>query len=154
MKKLKLLLFILLSMALTACDSSEETLKKFDVDKISFEITDQFESSSSISYTIKVTNNTEVLISHLDLYLSFPIILANGIKENSYMTIGIPLDNIVNLEKGESIEFVLKAPLDTEFMNLEAIDSEHPSIELKGYVNKDIPFGISGSINALVKGMQ
>jgi len=94
------------------------------------------------------------LISHLDLYLSFPIILANGTKGNSYVTIGMPLDHIVNLEKGESIEFALNAPLDTEFMNLDAIDSEHPSIELRGYVNKDIPFGISGSMNALVKGMQ
>ena len=78
MKKLKLLLFVLLSIALTACDSSEETLKKFDVDKISFKITDQFESSSAISYTIKVTNNTEVLISHLNLYLSFSIKIVNG----------------------------------------------------------------------------
>lgn len=154
MKKLKLLLFIILSMTLTACSSSEETLKKFDVDKISFEITDQFENSSTIAYTIKVTNNTEVLISYLDLYLSFPLIIGNGTKGNSYVTIGMPLDNTIILEKGESLEFGLNAPLDTEFMNLDAIDSEHPSIELRGYVNKDIPFGISGSINALVKDNQ
>ncbi|MFJ7952450.1 hypothetical protein ACIQZG_13075 [Lysinibacillus sp. NPDC096418] len=135
---------------LIACKSNEEqVLEKFDPKKIDFSnfLVETIAEIETKTYSIKVTNNSEVPLEYLNLYLSYPIVLENGSKSNDFSIIGLPLENNAKLEHGQSINFTFVANLET--VHLEKVDVDSPMLKLIGFINNNTPFDITGAAEAL-----
>lgn len=147
MKKLNLLLFVFFIAVLSGCSSDEKVLEKFDDRQIDIKLTHQYENDYFVGYVINLTNNSEVTISFLNLYVSLPVVTKEGEQQNDFVIVGVPQNmDKVHLKNGESMEFTFDALL--ESINLENVNKENPEVKITGYIDEDIPFGISGNISA------
>lgn len=127
----------------------------FSDENIKFNIIDIQSTTEYKAYTIEVTNDNRIELTHLELFLSYPIKTENGSESNPFVIKGEPetLKRPVNLKSGESIQFSIVAPIKKVFSNSNLLDLENPSVELNGYVvkgKKEIPFGMIGGLDVFV----
>lgn len=151
MQRLKLLIVSLLSLSLLmACTNNEdEVLENLDTSKIIFtNFSDNKAENNFKTYSVTITNENKIPIEYLNLYLSYPITTENGVKGNDFYAIGIPSKSNTELKENESITFTFSVNL--ESINIEKVDINNPSLNLRGFANKNVPFEIGGGIGALL----
>ena len=153
MKKLKLIAVLILSFGLlTACKANDDqVLEQFDTTKVDFSnfLVETIAEIETKTYSITITNNSEVPLDFINLYLSYPLVKENGSKNNDFSIIGMPSGNTAELGQGESINFIFVANLET--VDLEKVDIDNPILKLRGYINKSVPFDITGVIGGLLE---
>lgn len=89
-------------------------------------------------------------LTHLSLYLSYPIKLQKGSQSNPFEIKGKTNQAIVTLEKGQSAQFTFYAPIKQVFGDSTLLDFNTPEIELDGYTkqgNTETPFEMGGDLS-------
>lgn len=153
-QRIGLLSTTLIALLLTACSSHDE-FPHFDDEDIRFSLIDTLENPpGNLSYTIEVTNQGNVEIGFLRLFLDYPLKQQNGSRSNPFKTEGkTDVGNPVKLPPNEKAYFYVSAPVADAFGdNVAALDFDHPNIGLDGYVidgKKTIPFSIHGGLSVL-----
>ncbi|MFK7693092.1 hypothetical protein [Paenibacillus sp. HJGM_3] len=106
-------------------------------------------------YDLELQNTGKIEIGFISLFLGYPIKVSNGSKSNPFKVEGATRDaKPIKLGTNEKITFHVVAPVEEVFGATAALDFDHPSLEIKGYAMKGdqaIPFGISGSLELLVR---
>ncbi len=143
-------LFFLLCI-MTSCSSKTVS---FDDKKIDFKLVNHKLMDSEQSYTIEVKNNSSLELTHLILYLSYPIKQTNGTKSNPFSMEGRTNGGSpINLKKGETVKFNFYVPIKEVFGDTKRLDFNNPEIKLVGYFkkgSKEVPFGMSGDLKVYV----
>ncbi|SOC41523.1 hypothetical protein [Ureibacillus acetophenoni] len=147
-----LIFFVILLGTLFGCSANKES---FDDRNISFYIVEKEATAEYESYRFEIANNTGYELTHLIFNLSYPIKELNGSKSNPYEIEGKPVnaDLHVNLKSGETMTFLIDAPIKEVFGDTDLLDIEYPNIKLRGYYKdgkEEIPFGISGGLSVLI----
>lgn len=151
MQRLKLLIVSLLSLSLLmACTKKDDEITdNLDTSKITFsEFSDENSENNFKTYSVTITNENELPIEYLNLFLSYPIITENGTKGNDFYAIGLPSKSNTELKENESITFTFSVNL--ESINIEKVDINNPSFKLRGFANENVPFEIGGGLGALL----
>ena len=142
MKKFLVYLIIIIMIITTSCSS--KTTENMNLDEIKINILNQENSDLGISYFIEVKNNSDFIIKHVSLFLSYPINKES--RENPYKVEESmsKKENIIKPE--EVVKFYVFTPLKEAGLDTYVLNIEHPSIKLKGYYiskeKEEIPFAI------------
>lgn len=153
-KQLKRLIVSCLSLAMLSGVSGCSTIsQRFNDKDVHFKLINHQSLNGSEEFTIQLTSTSPMDLTHLTLYLDYPIKISNGIKENLFAIKGQTNQAPVNLEKGQSAQFTFYAPIKEVFGDSQALDFKNPEIDLEGCTkegNKEIPFEIGGALEVFV----
>ncbi len=100
-------------------------------------------------YTIEVRSTSPLELTHLTMYLSYPIKTSTGLQGNPFLLKGSTNKQVVNLENGQSIQFTFDAPIEEVFGDTQLLDFKHPDIVLDGFTkegSREIPFEMGGDL--------
>jgi len=149
----RILLYSLGLMALSAASGCATTPHQFNDKDVHFKMVSHQPMSSmsgSELYTIEVRSTSPLELTHLTMYLSYPIITSTGSQVGDpFLLKGSTEKQVVDLENGQSIQFAFVAPITKVFGNTQLLDFKHPDITLDGfskYGNKEIPFEMGGDL--------
>jgi hypothetical protein len=129
------------------------TPQRFDDKDVHFKLVNHQSMKGAEAYTIQISSTSPTELTHLSLYLGYPIKIPNGSKENPFSIKGRTNEAIVNLEKGQSAQFTFYAPIREVFGDSKLLDFNSPEIDLEGYTkegNTEIPFEIGGALEVFV----
>ena len=146
------ILFSLGLIALGVVSGCATTPQQFNDKDVHFKMV-SYQPMSSMSgsemYTIQVKSTSPLELTHLTMYLSYPIKTANGSQGNPFLLKGSTNEQVVNLQNGQSVKFSFVAPIKKVFGNSQLLDFKHPDIELDGFAkegSKEIPFEMGGDL--------
>lgn len=148
----RVILFSLGLIALSAVSGCATTPQQFNDTDVHFKIVSHQPMSSMSGtelYTIQVKSTSPLELTHLTMYLSYPIKTADGTQGNPFLLKGSTSEQVVNLQNGQSVKFSFVAPIGKVFGNSHLLDFKHPDIELDGFTkegSKEIPFGMGGDL--------
>ncbi len=101
------------------------------------------------AYTIEVKSTSPLELTHLTMYLGYPIKKSTASQWNPFLLKGRTDKQVVNLQDGQSVQFAFYAPIKAVFGNSQFLDFKHPDIELDGFTkqgSKETPFEMEGDL--------
>lgn len=104
-----------------------------DIENIQLELLGGNQAPNGLIYTIKLSNQTDLLIKQNNVYLSFPIKTESGSKGNEFKIEA--KNNKLNIKPGEEVLLTVFAPKEMYEGN-PSIEVENPTIEINGYFNE------------------
>lgn len=121
---------------------------RFDDRDIKIRLVSQQKTDDYRTYSIEVKNTGEREIRYLSFYLYYPILTANGAKSNPFRIEGtVNQGKPVNLKAGESVRYLVFAPIKEVFGSTALLDVDHPGVRLTGYAKDgktELPFEMEG----------
>ena len=145
----RIILFSLGVMALSVVSGCATTPQGFDDKDVHFKMVSHQSMSGTEVYTIEVKSTSPLELTHLTMYLNYPIKTSAGLQGNPFILKSRTNKQVVNLENGQSIQFTFDAPIKEVFGNTQLLDFKHPNIELDGFAKEgstEIPFGMGGDL--------
>ncbi|GMA64952.1 hypothetical protein NZD89_06090 [Alicyclobacillus fastidiosus] len=149
----KLGLFLCSAMLFGVVSGCSTTPQIFDDKDVHFKLLNQQSMNGAETYTIQIMSTSPMELTHLSLYLDYPIKLQNGHESNPFQIKGRTNQSIVTLDKGQSTQFTFYAPIKQVFGDSTLLDFNHPDIELDGFSkegSKEIPFEIAGDLSVFL----
>ena len=102
----------------------------------SIKIADKQPMPTGTGYTLTLKNTSIYNIKQNSVYISYPIIIGNGLRMNNCKVEAI--GNELDIKPNEEVTLFVFIPLENYKEN-ESLDINRPQYELKGYFNKVIP---------------
>lgn len=149
-KKRIAFLVILISSCITlissGCTSAKVTNLPEELEKIKLEVVTKSELPEGISYSIKLTNGSSLVIKQNNVYISYPMHIGENTKSLNKAKIEAE-GNKIDIRPGD--EVILNAFIPDGIFNSDKVDLSILQYEIKGYIGevKDVNrFGRSGDV--------
>lgn len=141
-------------LTLTIVSGCATTPQRFDDTDVHFKLVYHQSRDGIDVYRIEVKSTSPLELTHLTMYLSYPLKIQNGHTSNPFAIASQNNQQLVNLKNGQSTQFSFYAPIKEVFGNSTLLDFKDPEIELNGYTqegNKETPFGMMGDLVVFLK---
>ncbi|MGG6310376.1 hypothetical protein [Paenibacillus macerans] len=144
-KTILLLLTILCLLTTVSCSNrSMVTITMEDIDNIGLELIERKEETAGMRYTLRLHNGSKHTIVQNNVFLSYPLKMKNGTKENPFKMEA--RNNKLNIKPEEEVLLTVLAPKEM-VEGHPGMDITKPFIEIKGYlkqVSEENQFHIGG----------